>query len=291
MDRPHAGAIRFEGRDITLSVRKRLVEDRRAIQFIFQNPHSALNPHHTVEEIIGRPLRLYLGLRGAELRRRTMEILAAVRLGERYLVRAPHELSGGEKQRVCIARAFAAEPRLVICDEPTSSLDISVQAALLQELRNLQLRSEERTSYMFITHDLGVVRQIADRVAVMYLGEIVECGPTVDIFSRPQHPYTEALLAAVPELDPSGGSRMRLEGVVPSPTSPPAGCSFHTRCPRLKGDMCGSETPPARSKAPGHMMLCHHEIDTLSALQAPAARPDPSANQSSVFPTPAESTP
>lgn len=267
LDRPAGGAVRFEDHDITTLSRERSIEDQRAVQFIFQNPHSALNPHHTVEEIVGRPLRLYLGLKGEQLRRRTADILRAVRLGERYMSRSPHELSGGEKQRVCIARAFAAEPRLVVCDEPTSALDISVQAAILQELRTLQRESEHRTAYMFITHDLGVVRQIADRVAVMYLGQIVEFGATADIFSRPQHPYTEALLAAVPELRPTGASHMRLEGSVPKPTNPPTGCSFHTRCPRLKGDICKAEAPPARSKAVGHAMRCHHDIETLAALQ------------------------
>jgi len=268
LDRPAGGTIRFEGRDVTALSRERTVDDQRAVQFIFQNPHSALNPHHTVEEIVGRPLRLYLGVQGTELRRRIVEILRAVRLGERYMTRAPHELSGGEKQRVCIARAFAAEPRLVVCDEPTSALDISVQAAILQELQTLQRESAHRTAYMFITHDLGVVRQIADRVAVMYLGEIVELGATRDIFSRPQHPYTEALLAAVPELRPTRASRMRLQGVVPRPTNPPSGCSFHTRCPRLKGDICSQKAPPTHSKASGHAMRCHHDINTLKALQS-----------------------
>jgi peptide/nickel transport system ATP-binding protein len=267
LDRPATGTLLFEGHDITCLSRERSPEDQRAVQFIFQNPHSALNPHHTVERIVGRPLRLYLDLKGEDLRRRVIDILAAVRLGERYLSRAPHELSGGEKQRVCIARAFAANPRLVVCDEPTSALDISVQAAILQELRNLQRESEHRTAYMFITHDLGVVRQIADRVAVMYLGQIVEFGPTADIFARPQHPYTEALLAAVPELHPTGRPRMRLEGVVPKPTNPPTGCAFHTRCPRLKGDVCSREAPPVHSKGAGHWMRCHHEIETLRQLQ------------------------
>lgn len=279
LDRPAGGTISFEGRDITIPSRDRSIDDQRAVQFIFQNPHSALNPHHTVEKIVGRPLRLYLGLHGAELRRRTREILAAVRLGERYLARTPDELSGGEKQRVCIARAFAASPRLVVCDEPTSALDISVQAAILQELRILQRESEAKTAYMFITHDLGVVRQIADRVAVMYLGEIVEFGPTADIFSQPHHPYTEALLAAVPELRSADALHMRLGGVVPKPTNPPAGCAFHTRCPRFKGDICRREIPPLRSKGAGHSMRCHHDIETLRALQAGAAKAEPAALQ------------
>jgi peptide/nickel transport system ATP-binding protein len=278
LDRPAGGSLHFEGRDITRLSRQRGVEDQRSVQFIFQNPHSALNPHHTVEEIVGRPLRLYLGLQGEELRLRTVEMLRAVRLGERYLARAPRELSGGEKQRVCIARAFAADPRLVVCDEPTSALDISVQAAILQELRNLQRESEQRTAYMFITHDLGVVRQIADRVAVMYLGQVVEFGPTSEVFARPQHPYTEALLAAVPGIRPTGLPPMRLEGVIPKPTMPPSGCAFHTRCPRLKGDVCMRDAPPPRSKAAGHWMTCHHDIETLRRLQQPS-RPSTGAGR------------
>ncbi len=267
LDATPRGEMVFEGRDVSRSARRRSTEDQRAIQFIFQNPQSALNPHHTVEEIVGRPLRLYLGLSGPALRQRVVEILAAVRLGERYLARAPRQLSGGEKQRVCIARAFAANPRLVVCDEPTSALDISVQAAILQELRLLQQRSDEATAYLFITHDLGVVRQIADRVAVMYLGEIVEFGPTAEVFSQPHHPYTEALLAAVPRID-GPASAMRLEGSVPKPTSPPPGCAFHTRCPRLAGEICAREVPPLQPRGEGHWLKCHHSIETLRRLQA-----------------------
>lgn len=267
LDRPAEGRILFEDEDIGEVARSRGKEHQRDIQFIFQNPQSALNPHHTVAEIVARPLRLYLGLSGEALRQRTRDILAAVRLGERYLDRAPQQLSGGEKQRVCIARAFAANPRLVICDEPTSALDISVQAAILQELRRLQSVSERQTSYMFITHDLGVVRQIADRVAVMYLGEIVEFGATADIFSTPQHPYTEALLAAVPEIEQPRRAHVRLEGPVPKPTSPPSGCSFHTRCPRLKGPICREAAPVRQSKAEGHWLRCHIPVSELQALQ------------------------
>ncbi|CAH1650866.1 dipeptide ABC transporter ATP-binding protein [Chelatococcus asaccharovorans] len=269
LDRPGGGRILFDGRDISALARARGRDDQRDVQFVFQNPHSALNPHHSVEAIIGRPLRLYLGLRGRALRERVLEILTAVRLGERYLTRAPRELSGGEKQRVCIARAFAANPKLVICDEPTSALDISVQAAILQELRRLQRESENQTSYLFITHDLGVVRQIADRVAVMYLGEIVEFGETADIFTAPQHPYTEALLAAVPEIgraEQANRRDMRLEGPLPKPTNPPTGCGFHTRCPRVLGPLCET-MPPKQSKAEGHWLKCHIPIAQLRRLQ------------------------
>lgn len=270
LDRSLDGRLLFNGRDIGCLARSRGSDEQRDIQFVFQNPHSALNPHHTVEEIIGRPLRLYFGLGGRALRTRVVEILSAVRLGERYLKRAPRELSGGEKQRICIARAFAANPQLVVCDEPTSALDISVQAAILQELRNLQRSSEKQTSYMFITHDLGVVRQIADRVAVMYLGEIVEFGPTADIFRAPQHPYTEALLAAVPEIamsDEASAHAMRLEGPLPKPTDPPSGCRFRTRCPRAIGGLCAEKEPPRQSKAQGHWLKCHIPIEELARLQ------------------------
>lgn len=201
-----AGLLRPDAGDIVLndSVVAPLVQDRgrieqRAVQFIFQNPDAALNPHWTVEGIVGRPLQLYGIARGAALRERVVALLDAVKLGERYLDRYPHQLSGGEKQRVSIARAFAAEPQLVICDEPTSALDISVQAAILNQLRDLQER--HGTSYLFISHDLGVVRHIAHRVAIMRHGRIVESGTPAEVFGAPQHPYTQALIAAIPTLE------------------------------------------------------------------------------------------
>ncbi|MBW6398215.1 ABC transporter ATP-binding protein [Roseomonas sp. HJA6] len=197
---PNAGDILLEDSVIRPMVQNRTRPEQRAIQFIFQNPDAALNPHWTVEAIVGRPLKLHgLAHWSADLRARVVELLDAVKLGQRYLDRYPHQLSGGEKQRVSIARAFAAEPRLVICDEPTSALDISVQAAILNQLRDLQER--HGTSYLFISHDLGVVRHIAHRVAIMRHGRIVESGTPAEVFGAPQHPYTQALIAAIPTLE------------------------------------------------------------------------------------------
>ncbi|MEO3475385.1 ABC transporter ATP-binding protein [Roseomonas sp. CAU 1739] len=196
---PDAGDIRLEQVVIDPAVQNRTRSEQRAIQFIFQNPDAALNPHWTVEGIVGRPLQLYGIARGTDVRRRIVELLDQVKLGARYLDRYPHQLSGGEKQRVSIARAFAAEPRLVVCDEPTSALDISVQAAILNQLRDLQ--EQHHTSYLFISHDLGVVRHIAHRVAIMRHGRIVEAGTPADVFGAPQHPYTQALIAAIPTLE------------------------------------------------------------------------------------------
>ena len=196
---PGRGQIRLDGRVLASAVQRRRRSEQQAIQFIFQSPDASLNPHHTVAEIVARPLQLYRRERGAALRRRVDELLATVQLPPRYAARYPRELSGGEKQRVCIARAFAASPTLVICDEPTSALDISVQAAILNELLDLQARFG--TSYLFISHDLAVVRHVADRVAVMYQGRVLEQGAPDEVFSNPEHPYTRALLAAVPRLD------------------------------------------------------------------------------------------
>jgi ABC-type glutathione transport system ATPase component len=197
---PESGAIRLEDRVLPPQVEHRSRTEQRAIQFIFQNPDAALNPHWTVERIVARPQVLYGLAEGAALRRRTIELLEAAKLSERYLSRYPRELSGGEKQRVCIARAFAAAPRLVVCDEPTSALDISVQAAILNELLALQRR--HGTSYLFISHDLGVVRHIAHWVAIMQHGRIVEVGEPGVVFETPSHPYTRALIAAIPSLHP-----------------------------------------------------------------------------------------
>lgn len=197
--RPHRGDLLFENMVLEPAVQNRTRTQQRAVQFIFQNPDAALNPHWTVESIIGRPLTLYGIAHGNALRERVIGLLESVKLGERYLDRYPHEMSGGEKQRVSIARAFAAEPRLVICDEPTSALDISVQAAILNQLRDLQ--AQHGTSYLFISHDLGVVRHIANRVAIMRQGRIVESGTPAEVFDAPQHPYTQALIAAIPTLD------------------------------------------------------------------------------------------
>jgi peptide/nickel transport system ATP-binding protein len=205
-------------------------------------------------------------MRGAAAREAAGALLHSVRLDERYLDRLPNELSGGEKQRVGIARAFATRPDLIVCDEPVSALDVSVQAAILNLLAGLQ--ASERTAYLFISHDMSVVRYLADRVAVVYLGRICESGPVDRVFAPPWHPYTEALLSAVPVPDPDAQvDPIRLEGPVPSAADPPKGCPFHTRCPRKVGPVCEREVPPARRDDDGHTIVCHIPLAELRAMQ------------------------
>ncbi len=228
---------------------------RRQIQMVFQNPDTALNPSHTVRRILGRAVRLLSGTRGHALHARVHELARAVNLSPRHLELRPASLSGGLKQRVAIARAFAGQPTLVLCDEPTSALDVSVQAVILNLLIDLQLR--EHVSYVFISHDLGLVGYLADRIAVMYLGEVVEIGTTDAVFAAPHHPYTEALLSAVATLDPMEGERIRLTGTIPSPFDRPGGCPFHTRCPRFLGEVCVREAPPWQHDAREHRYRCH----------------------------------
>jgi peptide/nickel transport system ATP-binding protein len=259
---PTGGAIRLDGASIAALARRRPREVRRRVQIVFQNPDATLNPQKTVEETLRRPLELF-GLAAGEARqRRIAELLAAVRLPESYRRRYPHELSGGEKQRVAIARAFAAEPELIVCDEPLSALDVSVQAAVINLLVDLQRRSG--TAYLFISHDLSVVRYLSDRLVVMYLGKVCEVGTADELFQPPYHPYTEALLSAIPIADPAVRQRkVRLEGPVPSPLDPGPGCRFHTRCPRKLGAICEREEPPAREDRPGHVIHCHIPLEEL----------------------------
>ncbi len=200
-----------------------------------------------------------------------MELTRSVRLADRYLGMRPVQLSGGLKQRVAIARAFAGNPDLVVCDEPTSALDVSVQAAILNLLYELQRK--EGVAYLFISHDLGVVRYLSDRICVLYLGRVMELGDAHAVFSAPHHPYTEALLSAVPSLDGSEGDRIRLEGELPSPADPPTGCVFHTRCPRKIGDICETTEPPLAEAEPGHAIRCHIPLEELRRVQAAPSSP------------------
>jgi peptide/nickel transport system ATP-binding protein len=237
----------------------------RAIQIVFQDPDSALNRRFSVRRIIGRALTRLLGMKGDTREQRVQELASSVRFDDRLLSARPAQLSGGLKQRVAIGRAFAGEPRVVVCDEPTSALDVSVQAAILNLLADLQ--RDEGVTYLFISHDLGVVRFLSDRIAVLYLGRIMELGSAEQVFSAPHHPYTEALLSAVPTLEGADRPRIRLQGEIPSAADPPSGCVFHTRCPRKLGEICEIEEPPLAEAESGHHLRCHIPIDELRRLQ------------------------
>jgi peptide/nickel transport system ATP-binding protein len=262
---PSSGAIELEGEVLAPRYTKRRKSDLQALQIVFQNPDSALNRRHSVRRILLRSMKKLAGIGGTDAETRLSELADRVRLSERTLTQKPVQLSGGLKQRVAIARAFAGDPRLVVCDEPTSALDVSVQAAILNLL--VELQAEKRVAYVFISHDLGVVRYISDRIAVLYLGRLQELGPADVVFDGPHHPYTEALLSAVPTIDGGGRDRIRLEGDVPSAAEPPSGCVFHTRCPRALGDICETVEPPLVEVGPNHSMRCHIPIDELRRLQ------------------------
>mgnify|MGYP001055849654 CR=1 FL=1 len=260
-----SGRIRFEDKDLSAPVRRRPADLLQSLQMVFQNPDSTLNPQKTVEEEIRRPLRLFRVVPRDQEDQAVSLLLQAVNLDDTYRTRYPAQLSGGEKQRVAIARAFAGRPRLVLCDEPASSLDVSVQAMVLNLL--LRLQQEYGVSLVFISHDLSVVRYLSDYVAVIYLGRVVEIGRAEKVFSPPYHPYTEALLSAIPIPDPTvRRPQIRLEGTVPSPTSPPPGCRFHTRCPRKIGRVCEETEPPAAERD-GHLIYCHIPLAELEQTQ------------------------
>lgn len=263
-----AGKAEFLGFDITGNISSRDIRLIQELQMVFQNPDSTMNPSYTVGQQIGRPMQRFGTVPKNQIRAEVMRLLTAMRLSENYYGRLPRQLSGGEKQRVGIARALASRPDLVLCDEPVSALDVSVQAAILNLLLNVQ--QEFGTTMVFIAHDLSVVRFFSDNVAVMYLGQIMEIGPAEAIYAPPYHPYTEALLSAVPIPDPKARQkRIRLEGAVPSAMNPPSGCRFHTRCPRRHllpdPEICKSE-PPWREAGNGHRIFCHHSLETLSSL-------------------------
>ena len=252
---PDAGsAVELAGEPLNALAADRTQSQRKALQIVFQNPGLALNRSQSVRRLIQRSLRL-LKLPRARREARLRELTASVRLTERHLRERPRQLSGGLQQRVSIARAFAGGPRLVVCDEPTSALDVSVQAAILNLLADLQV--EQRVSYLFISHDLNVIQYLSDRVAVLYLGRVLEIGPTAAVFAGPHHPYTAALLSANPSLDGGAGGRVRLQGEVPSPLDPPSGCVFQTRCPRKIGRICEEREPALLAAAEGHAIRCH----------------------------------
>ena len=246
------GKLALDGASLPPLARSRSTGQVKALQIVFQNPDSALNRSHTVQHLIGRAIGRLAGLRGAARQERLLALVRGVRLADRHLAARPRQLSGGLKQRVAIARAFAGDPRLVVCDEPTSALDVSVQAAILNLLTDLQ--AAQGVGYVFISHDLGVVRYIADRVAVLYLGRLMQLGPAEAVFAGPQHPYTEALLAAAPGA--GSNERIRLHGDIPSPMNPPRGCAFQTRCPRKIGAICETEEPSLYVED-GNAVRCH----------------------------------
>jgi peptide/nickel transport system ATP-binding protein len=264
---PDPGSVvHLGGKNLAASARQRPRAQLRALQIVFQNPDSALNRRHPVRRIISQPLARLAGLSGAVLQARLSELVSQVRLEQRHLQLRPAQLSGGLKQRVAIARAFGGGPRVVVCDEPTSALDVSVQAAILNLLADLQRR--ERVTYLFISHDLGVVRYLSDQIVVLYLGQVMQHGPAEAVFDGPHHPYTEALLSAVPQLDGVVADRIRLEGEIPSAASPPSGCVFHTRCPRrLSSGVCESTEPPVLDAGDGNLIRCHIPPDELRSLQ------------------------
>jgi len=274
---PNAGTVMFRGKNIPDLEPEELRQLRRYMQIIFQDPYSSLNPRQTIGQIIGTPLVLHdLAKTQREAEGMAKELLEKVGLQARYTSRYPHEFSGGQRQRIGIARAVALNPDFIVCDEAVSALDVSVQAQVLNLL--LDLKEEYNLSYLFITHDLSVVRHVSDRVVVMYLGQVSENAPNKAIFGNPRHPYTQALLSAVPRADPRRRrQRITLPGDVPKPSNPPSGCRFHTRCP-LAEDRCRREVPAAHEVGPEHIVVCHlydgrtEPIDVLEEMARRAGK-------------------
>ncbi|MFN2629426.1 MAG: ABC transporter ATP-binding protein [Gaiellaceae bacterium] len=267
---PTAGKIIFNGRDISDFSRRQMRDVRRELQIVFQDPYASLNPRMTVRDIVSEPLRIHGRYRGQEGKRRVDELLRTVGLSPEHANRFPNEFSGGQRQRIGIARSLALNPQLVILDEPVSALDVSIRAQVVNLLESLQ--RDFGLTYIFVAHDLSVVRHVSDRVAVMYLGKIVEIGPKQAIYGRPTHPYTQALLSAVPIEDPSlRGKRKRivLEGDVPSPANPPSGCRFRTRCWKAQA-ICAEEEPPLIDHGHGHPSACHF-AEVVKPLETDAA--------------------
>ena len=257
------GTIRFDGADITHLSRRSMRPLRQQMQIIFQDPYSSLNPRKSVGQIVGEPFAIHHTTKDAK--RRVQDLLARVGLNPEHYNRYPHEFSGGQRQRIGVARALALQPKLIVCDEPVSALDVSVQAQILNLLKDLQ--REFDLTYVFISHDLSVIRQISDRIAVMYLGRVVEIGESELLYEHPRHPYTAALLSAVPRPETNGSGtgrgrqRIVLGGDVPSPVDPPAACVFHPRCPRFQPGHCDVETPLLRRFEGDHEAACHYPVE------------------------------
>ena len=268
---PTDGAIRYRGRDITHLNRKQLNPMRSEVQLVFQDPVSSLNPRKRVGQIVGTPLRLH-GMEGRKMEGRVRDLLERVGLNPEHINRFPHEFSGGQRQRIGIARALAVDPQLIVLDEPVSALDVSIQAQVVNLLDDLQ--DDLGLSYVFIAHDLSVVRHVSDKIAVMYLGKLMELSPARELYTKPMHPYTEALLEAIPIPDPEENSRRErnvLGGEPPNPINPPSGCRFHTRCPHAT-EICRAVEPPLAEYAGGHVTACHHPRNVTAAEASAATR-------------------
>jgi oligopeptide/dipeptide ABC transporter ATP-binding protein len=255
---PTEGEIWFDGRQLTALSKEEVRSVRRHMQMIFQDPYSSLNPRMRVEDIVAEPLRVHGLYQGSELKEKVVELLRLVGLDAHHMSRHPHEFSGGQRQRIGIARALALRPSLIVCDEPVSALDVSIQSQILNLLKKLQ--RELGLTYIFIAHGLPAVKFISDRIAVMYLGKIVELAERDELFANPLHPYTEALLSAVPIPDPTQRKeRIVLQGDLPNPANPPSGCHFHTRCPYVQ-DICRQVAPPLQQHGDGHFAACHFPL-------------------------------
>ncbi len=274
---PTGGAVRFAGRDITHLGRRDLRPLRREMQMVFQDPYASLNPRRRVGQIVGDPIRSFGEASGREqVRTRVQELLERVGLSPEHYNRYPHEFSGGQRQRIGLARALALQPKLIVADEPVSALDVSIQAQIINLLDELQERLG--LTYLFVAHDLGVVRHVSDRVAVMYLGKLMEVAPADELYAKPVHPYTVALLSAIPIPNPRANARRErivLEGDVPSPIDPPSGCRFHPRCPRAT-EVCGRVEPPLVDYGNGHLAACHHPV-SVDAGEIAAATISPAS--------------
>jgi len=269
---PTSGDVRFEGRSIGRLKPRELRPLRREMQMVFQDPYASLNPRKRVGSIIAAPLAIHGVDDGPRRRRRVQELLDVVGLSPEHYNRYPHEFSGGQRQRIGVARALALRPKLIVADEPVSALDVSIQSQMLNLLEDLQ--EEFQLTYIFIAHDLGVVRHVSDRIAVIYLGKLVELSPAAELYERPIMPYTEALLSAVPIPDPDLSERRErivLHGDVPSPIDPPTGCRFHPRC-RYATEVCAEVEPPLVDYGGGHLAACHHPRNVDAAALARAAR-------------------